>query len=129
MIRRRNRPFKQSYVDVSVLNEICQCRQELFYGFFGWWWLFASTQIHNHPRDVAQKRHGYFRSDEQQKRFDHTESNHQISTIRSVAYFIFCYFVLFKFFSRKIKEIKKKEKYTNNISECPHCLFAHVLMR
>lgn len=65
-----------SYVGVRVLNEIGQSGQELFDGVFGWRRLFAPTQVHNHPRDVAQERHRYVGPDEREKRLDHAKSNH-----------------------------------------------------
>lgn len=56
----------------------------LLHCFHGWGWVFVSAQIDNDPGNVSQEGYGDGRINKRQERFDHTERDDVISTLRSI---------------------------------------------
>lgn len=61
------------YINVTMVYEHIERRQDLLNGVDWWRWIFIPTQIDDYPGDVAQKGDGNIWIDEAEQRLDHTE--------------------------------------------------------
>lgn len=68
---------------IECTNEVTHIAH-LLYCFHGWWRVFVSAQVDNDPGDVSQEGYRDGRINKWQERFDHTERDDVISTLRSI---------------------------------------------
>lgn len=74
-----------AYIDVQVIDENIEGRQDFLDCLNGRRWVFVSAEIDDDPRDVAQKREGYVGFDERQQRRHDAQLYHVVSQCRPVA--------------------------------------------
>lgn len=75
-----------THIDVGVVDELTEGRQDLLDRVHRRRRLFVPTQIHDHPSNISQKGQRYIGINEGEERFDRPELYDVVSTLGAVTY-------------------------------------------
>lgn len=79
-----------THIDVSVMDQQVQGWKNLLNCPHRWWWVFVSTQIHNHPCHISQEADRDIRFDKEEQRMHYTQGNHIVSKLGAISNYITC---------------------------------------
>jgi len=79
-----------THVDISVMDQQVQGWKNLLNCPHRWWWVFVSTQIHNHPCHISQEADWDIRFDKGEQRMHYTQGNYIVSKLGAISNYITC---------------------------------------
>lgn len=79
-----------THIDISVMDQQVQGWKNLLNCPHRWWWVFVSTQIHNHPCHISQEADRDIRFNKGEQRMHYTQSNYIVSKLGPISNYITC---------------------------------------
>lgn len=109
-----------THIDISVMDQQVQGRKNLLNCPHRWWWVFVSTQIHNHPCHISQEADRDIRFDKGEQRMHYTQGNYIVSKLGAISNYITCNSTLSPPVTKPTNETTELRKNAEQNTRSPH---------